>query len=98
MSVGIAVRRPSIVAPLAHGGESKNCEVPVLNMTSVGKCHNKISPGKNTDFRSFHFWDARYRVCVCFTHAAALSSQTYINLKYIKHEIIHMPTLCFSHQ
>jgi hypothetical protein len=56
------VRRPLTVAPLAHGGESKNCEAPVLNITSVGKCCHKKSPEKNMDFRSFQMlgyciWD-----------------------------------------
>jgi hypothetical protein len=43
MSVRIAVRRPSTEVPLAHGGESKNYEEPVLNMKSIGKCHCKKS-------------------------------------------------------
>jgi hypothetical protein len=49
----LSVRRPSTVAPLAHGGELKNRKVPALNMTNIGKCRHKKSPGKNTDFRSF---------------------------------------------
>jgi hypothetical protein len=35
------VTRLSTVAPLACGGESKNCEAPVLNVTSMGKYHHK---------------------------------------------------------
>jgi hypothetical protein len=34
------------VVPLTHGGEAKNHKVPVLNMTSVGKCCLKKSLGK----------------------------------------------------
>jgi hypothetical protein len=49
----LAVRRPSAVASLTHGGELKNREAPVLNMTSIGICHHKKITGENTDFRSF---------------------------------------------
>jgi hypothetical protein len=56
----IAVRRPSIVAPYAHGGESKNRKAPVLNMTIVGKCRRKKLPAKIRILGPSGFWDAAY--------------------------------------
>jgi hypothetical protein len=53
------------MAPLAHGGESKNHEAPVLNMTSVGKRHCKNSPRKMRILGPSRFWDARYGVRHC---------------------------------
>jgi hypothetical protein len=36
-----SIRKLLTVAPLTHGGKSKNCEIAVLNMTRIGKCHCK---------------------------------------------------------
>jgi hypothetical protein len=48
--------------PFAHGGESKNHEAPVLNMTSEGKCHCKKSLGRIRILGLSRFWDAGYGV------------------------------------
>jgi hypothetical protein len=53
------------VAPLAHDGELKNREAPLLNMTNVGKCLHKKLPRKNTDLGPSRFWDAGYGVRHC---------------------------------
>jgi hypothetical protein len=45
LSIGIAVRKQSRVAPFAHGGELI-CEAPFLYVTSVGKFHHKNHQGK----------------------------------------------------
>jgi hypothetical protein len=47
------------VAPLAHGSESKKCEAPVLNVTSVGKCPLKITGKKIRILGPSRFWDAK---------------------------------------
>jgi hypothetical protein len=54
--VSTAVRRSSTVVPLTHGGELKNREAPVLNKTSVGKCHRK----KSQKFPDFGMLDTGY--------------------------------------
>jgi hypothetical protein len=65
------------VVPLAHGGELKNREVPVLNMTSIGKCHHKKSLEKMWTLGPSRSWDARYRVQLC----------TYNSITQYKHHV-----------
>jgi hypothetical protein len=52
-------KRLSTVALLEHGGELKNCEVPVLNMTSIRKFQCKKLLRNNIDYlRSSGIWDS----------------------------------------